>query len=500
MKSLSRGRLRPGAALLSLLGTWAATAGAQPAPAATTEPPPAPAEPPADPPAQPAAAAPTATAAPTIEELAHAVEENKKALADAQAKIDDLTARADAAAAEPPPEEDRRLRIYGFMDMGFQRAWVPADKPVAAALNSANALSFVVGNLNVYLDAQPVPGWRGLLEVRFTNAPHGEVANYGGFAGTFERTSTRQNDPHAPTPNAPMWGGYTVVERAHIDWTDNDLFKLRVGSFFTPFGIWNMDHGTPTLIALLLPQTIAFGQFPIRQTGVMVYGSKTTGGGWELGYHATVTNGRQELSNFAFDDNRGFGARLYANREDGDLTLKFGLSGYTGRVRDKQVDVVGLSPVVLLESRNTIDYRETSGGADVSLDVGPTRIRMEGAVRKVEYETGKHEQSLGLGSPGGFLPNRIATTGYALVAHQLPFWGLEPYVNFDGIFAPTGIGDTILAPGVGLNIRFNESVMLKTQFGYAFMMNVRDSSKANATLTPSDQNVALLASRLVLVY
>jgi hypothetical protein len=431
------------------------------------------------------------------------VEANKKALAEAQAKLDELSARVEAseaaAAEQAPAEEDRRVRIYGFMDMGLQRAWIPESSPVSAVVNSSNATSFVVGNLNVYLDAQPIPGWRGLLEVRFTNAPHGEVTNYGGFAGTFNRTTTKQNDPHASTPNSPMWGGYTVIERAHIDWTDNDLFKLRVGSFFTPFGIWNVDHGTPTLIALLLPQTIAFGQFPIRQTGVMLYGSKTTGG-WELGYNATLTNGRQELSNFAFDDHRGYGARLFANREDGDLTIKFGLSGYTGRVRDKVVDVVGISPTVQLSNYSTLDYREYVGGADVSVDAGRTRLRAEAAVRRVTYEPGKRDPAVGLGSPGGVQPDRFSTTAYFLVAHQLPFWGLEPFAVFDSIFAPIGIGDTILSPGGGFNIRFIDAVQLKSQFNYGFALNLREVSKETATGNPSDSNIALLSSRLVLVY
>jgi hypothetical protein len=494
-------RVRLGAAVFSAACAWISAAAAEEAPAGSTEPKslsPAPENTDAAPPSD--VGAPTTSVAASNDAVLHAIEENKKALAEAQAKIAELSARMEATAVETEPEkEDTRLRIYGFMDVGVQRMWVPSGQPIGAILNAANATSFVVGNLNLYVDAQPVPGWRGLLEVRFTNAPQGEVANFGGVAGTFKRTTTLQYDPHASTPNAPMWGGYTVIERAHIDWTDHDLFKLRVGNFFTPFGIWNVDHGTPTLIPLLLPQLIAFGQFPIRQTGIMVYGSKMSGG-WELGYNATVTNGRQELSNFAFDDNRGFGGRLFANREDGDLTIKFGLSGYTARVRDKEVDVVGVSPGIQLTSHSTFDYREVVGGADVAIDAGPTRIRAEGAVRQVQYETGKHEVNLSLGAPGSFQPNRIATSGYVLVAHQLPFWGLEPFALLDSIFSPFGIGDTVIAPGVGFNIRFNSSVQLKTQFGYAFLLNLRDSSKERATLAPSNSDTALVASRLVLVY
>jgi hypothetical protein len=43
-------------------------------------------------------------------------------------------------------------------------------------------------------------------------------------------------------------------------------------------------------------------------------------------------------------------------------------------------------------------------------------------------------------------------------------------------------------------------VQLKTQFGYAFLLNLRESSKERATLAPSNSDTALVASRLVLVY
>jgi hypothetical protein len=42
----------------------------------------------------------------------------------------------------------------------------------------------VLGDLDMYFDAQPIKGWRSLVELRFTNAPQGDVQNYGGLAGT----------------------------------------------------------------------------------------------------------------------------------------------------------------------------------------------------------------------------------------------------------------------------------------------------------------------------
>jgi len=481
-------------ALILVAVTLSSGARAQPTPESA----PAPTAPTAPSPAENSAAS-ESSAPLSNDAIAKALEESKKAHADAQAKIEELTSRADAAeAAVPEDEGDDKIKVYGFMDVGVQRVFVSEDRALAAILNSANATSFVIGNLTTYLDVQPMPGWRGLLEVRFTNAPHGEVNSFGGIAGTFKRQSTYQFDPHSATVNAPMWGGYVVIERAQIDWTDNELFKLRVGSFFTPFGIWNVDHGTPTLISLVLPQVVALGAFPIRQTGIMLYGTLITGS-WELGYHATLTNGRQELSNFAFDDNRGFGGRLFANRETGEFTVKIGVSGYTGRVRDKQVDVAGISPITL-KSKSTFDYREWVLGADISIDKGPFRFRTEGAVSHTQFEAGKHKPASGLGDPGGQQPNRYILTGYVLAAYQLPFLGLEPFAIVDALHGPFGLGDTGGSAGGGFNVRISPAIIIKAQANYAAFFNLRDSSKANATLKASESNNVSAFARLVLVY
>ena len=116
------------------------------------------------------------------------------------------------------------------------------------------ALVLVISS--VYLDAKPAEAWRTLIEVRFTNAPHGLVENYGGLAGAFKRVDTRQFDPHGSGFNVPMWRGSIVLERAWTEWQPFQFLNVRVGNFFTPWGIWNIDHGSPTLITLQLPQMI----------------------------------------------------------------------------------------------------------------------------------------------------------------------------------------------------------------------------------------------------
>ncbi len=82
------------------------------------------------------------------------------------------------------------FKVYGFMDMGLQKTWVD-EKSLIAGTFDANALTFAVGNINLYFDFNPDPDWRGLAEIRFTSAPLGNMENYGGLAGTFQRTNTQ---------------------------------------------------------------------------------------------------------------------------------------------------------------------------------------------------------------------------------------------------------------------------------------------------------------------
>ncbi|MBV9948555.1 MAG: hypothetical protein JOZ69_17025, partial [Myxococcales bacterium] len=351
-------------------------------------------------------------------------------------------------------------------------------------------------NLDFYFDAQPVRDWRSLVEIRYTNAPLGQVNNYGGLAGTFARANTRQPDPNAASILANQWAGEIVIERAQIDWTPTQFLKLRVGEFFTPFGIWNVDHGSPTLIPIAISQSVAFLAFPIRQIGIMAYGSAFTGP-WELGYMATVSNGRQELSNFAFDDNRGFGGRLYASKDAGDLVLKFGASGYIGQTRDKEIDLTAVSPSPVFQSHPTFLYHEWDVGADASIDIYKTRIRAEAFWHRVVYDRGRREASFVV--PGTFAPNRYENNGYLVVAQGLPWFGLEPYLMGEVTYLPFGGADLTVGLSAGLNVHFSPSVLLKTQLLRELWWAVRDDSRVPGD-DPANLDYTSFYSRLVVVF
>jgi hypothetical protein len=487
--------------LAAIVATIAAEARAQPTVEAQPQAPPG-AEPTSarEPPADSATVAPVPSAAdPNVAaNNAAVVAELTRRLSALEAK----QAEAEAAALLTAPSEAddikrEPLKIYGFADFGAQRIWFKKVS-ILRDLLETDTTTFVIGNLNLYFDAQPVEHWRTLIEIRFTNAPHGQVNNYGGLAGTFNRESTQQYDPNATVVNSTMWRGSTVIERAWIEWNELQSLKLRLGNWFTPFGIWNEDHGSPTLIGMGLPQFLVQAWMPIRQTGVMAYGS-TFASDWELAYALTFSNGRQELSNFNFGDTFGYGGRVFARREAGDLNTTFGLSFYAGSDSDQTVNLRGFDPL-RFDTQKTWEYTEYVAGADVAVDIGSTRVRAEGALRRQVFTEGKRLPANPALAPGGLLGDRWMTSVYLLAAHELPWGGLEPYVMAEIAQAPSPIGPTIpdgvLSVSLGFNWHINPAITWKNQILRAGFFDWLYES----TTKPGTDNTTTIYTRLVMAF
>jgi hypothetical protein len=448
-------------------------------------------------PAEPAAPAPPEPAAPAPD-VANAAAAGTADLERRLAELEAKQAEAETAALLSAPSGDTEieveaLKIYGFADFGAQRVWI-SERSFLRDFFETNSTSFVVGNLNFYFDAQPIEHWRSLVEVRFTNAPHGEVDNYGGLGGNFSRRTTEQFDPHASVINASMWGGSTVIERAWIEWNQLQGLKLRLGNFFTPFGIWNEDHGTPTLISMGMPQFLIQAWIPIRQTGVTAYGS-TFAGEWELGYTATFTNGRQELSNFNFGDTFGYGGRLIARREGGFLNTTFGLSFYTGTDSDSQIDVLGVGPVDF-DSHKNWEYTEYNVGVDAAVDIGATRLRAEWIWRRQVWDEDQREPASPLFAPGGYATDKWMQGGYIIVAHELPWGGVEPYLYAEVTQQPGVVADGNAGLSFGVNWHINSAITWKTQLSRSIFFDWLYDTAGDA----SADNVTIATTRLVMAF
>ncbi len=406
-------------------------------------------------------------------------------------EVELLRARVDELALSGAESEtfEKRLELYGFMDMGAQRVWSGA-RAATTATGSPRALTFVLGNLNFYIDAMPTAGWRALTEVRITNYPDGALYHPAvpALGVDEDRGDTRVFDVTAPDPgwNEVRWGSI-VLEQAWIQGTASDLLSVRLGYFLTPFGIWSIDHGTPTLIALNRPQFTRGRFYPDHQLGLQILGQSSVDA-WTLAYVGYVSNGKTK-GQLDMTDDKSFGGRVSLSTTR-PVRLSLGLSGYGGRYGEVTTSSLPTDPLGVA-TKETIAYHQWDGGLDVSLDIDEFRMRMEAAIDRVEYVPGKREQVYNL--PNVLWPDRTNFGVYLLAAYQLPWLGLEPYASGALFRFPTPLSEAAVIPSVGLNIHLSTEVQVKTEFASAHFFDFDGTNH-------SQHDTSTLAARLVLAF
>jgi hypothetical protein len=413
-------------------------------------------------PAAPADVAAEVTALRAVNELKARQEE-----ADTAALLTDGSAEATSVI------DPEALRVYGFMDFGLDKMFGGKNSGVAV-VRPTTANTFVFGNLNLYFDATPVEHLRCLAEIRFTLAPHGEELQLGPPVGTsYQRTDTTAFDFASPSSQAQLRLGGLFIERAYSQYEFSKAITLQWGMFLNPFGIWNLDHGSPTLISLMLPAFISAQMVPTRLLGLHAFGSQFVGNS-EIGYAVHVTNGRTP-TDFDFTEDKALGGRVYWAQEGDFGRFVLGASGYWGTYNDQQraLDLTGtMVKIGLLE---TVAYTEEIAGLDVALDLGSLRVRSEGVLRWVKYEDGKSEHSIATDGTARYEPNRLEFSGYVLAAYRTPY-RIEPYVEAElmynkaailprwagsGVYATPNVAALYLSAGV--NVELTTHTQLKTQ-------------------------------------
>jgi hypothetical protein len=455
---------------------------------ARAQPPPPPEEPPSEQdPGSEAAAPPEAPS--ELDELRREIEAQREAIARQQEELDALRASvssegasseeddaeleailADVESEQAEVETPDPVRIYGFFDVGLQRTWGTSETDVLSA--SAES-TFVLGNLNVYFDLRPVESWRALVEVRFTNLPHGYETAIETPISSYERINTTIVDSSSPGGGfATRRVGAIMMERAHIDWEADERFVLRAGLILTPYGIWNVDHGTPTLISLTFPVFQIVDVWPRQQLGIEALGVFHLLP-WEIGYHAWVSNGRTATLVDLTDD-KAVGGRLFV-RTRRPFPLTIGVSGFFGSQEDQKKVVTDSDPLVV-ERETLWSYEEQGLAADLSLDVGAFRLRAEVVFRQIFYGEGQRAPRFDFGPAVllGDAADRRELGAYLLLAYKLPWLGLEPFLFVDFTKWPTPLGDALIIPSIGLNIHFTEATLLKIQYSHARFFDLHE--------------------------
>lgn len=365
-----------------------------------------------------------------------------------------IAAALSTSSSETTLGDQQKLNLYGFADFTYSKAF-----EYGGAFSPYE--SFAVGHLNLYAGSELGDDWRWLSEVRFMYLPNGSVPASQAFApGAATDTSvTDYTDFQRPV----RWGGINI-ERAWLERTFHPLLTIRMGQFPTPYGIWNVDHGSPVIIPVTRPYIVGEQTFPGSQTGIEIYGTwnvQTT----QLGYHFTLSNGRGPIDTYQdLDHNKAVGGRLYVRQDTSLGTWTLGISGYRGQYTQRHtVNAVDASGAPSLTYPVDVQYNELSLATDLKWEWGGLLVQGEAMLNDVGYLPGGRPvdplQALA-GGPPGFTADYRRYGYYGLVGYRLPFLGIMPYIFAEDYWQGfTGYAAAAVRPG--LNIRPTPRVVLK---------------------------------------
>ena len=363
-------------------------------------------------------------------------------------------------------EEGPKLEFYGFSDFSYSHILNPPDNLARQIL--APYPTFYVGHLNLYMSASHGDDWRSLAEVRFTYSPLGDET-LGGSDGVFPEKQTTTAD-YAEGQRIFEWGGIEI-QRAWIEYQPYDFLTLRAGAWYTPYGYWNDDHGSPTIITVHRPFPIGDQIFPEKQTGLVAHGKyfidATT-----LGYFLTLSNGRGPYDLVRdLDNNKAVGGRLYVETTAiGNLTI--GVDAYRGRYTrsTKRYRVDSSSGEPNLKIFRTIDtaYEELSLGIDFRLTWKGLHVQGELMLNDGAFDDGYRDEARAFDPRPAFAADYRRVGAYGLVGYREPWLKLMPYAMVEhASFTNDSFAPPVIAWTTGLNLRPTPSVVLKAEVVFA---------------------------------
>jgi hypothetical protein len=251
-----------------------------------------------------------------------------------------------------------------------------------------------------------------------------------------------------------------LLERAWIEYAATPYLALQAGHWLTPYGIWNVDHGSPVIIGVTRPFVIGEELLPNAQVGLLAYGSVPLVSDVEIGYALGLSNGRMDTVAFQdLDRNKAVTARAALTyRALGELTV--GGTLYTGRYTrgNEQLYLEGNDP----KSRFVSDrsFRELSYAFDAKWLIDDFHLQAEVIGQQRVYKAGKRPER-----DSGLRPDHSIWGGYVLAGYRLPF-AVMPYAKAES--SPEDVSGRLMYLSGGLNVRPAARVVLKGEYGYAF--------------------------------
>jgi hypothetical protein len=367
-------------------------------------------------------------------------------------------AMAESSDSSDTVDSEPTLNFYGFADFTF---YVQLNEFLGYPFTT-----FSIGNLNLYAGSELGGDWRWLSEVRFMYLPHGAAPSLTSLE-TIDTTVVDYTD----FGRTVRWGGISI-ERVYVEKTIHPLLTVRLGHFLTPYGIWNVDHGSPVIVPVTRPYIVGENLFPRTQTGIELYGTWNIDA-TQLGYHLTLSNGRGPVDVYQdFDDNKALGGRLFLRQDGGFGTVTLGVSGYRGQYTELHA-AIGVDASGAFSTTYPIDAKrdEVSLAADLKWEWNELLIQGEGIINEATYVDGGRPASpnAAFGGPPGFAADYRNRGFYALVAYQTPFFGIIPYVFHEHVWERSEAYEAKAWRG-GLNIRPTPRVSVKAELVHAMIV------------------------------
>jgi hypothetical protein len=350
---------------------------------------------------------------------------------------------------------DTSFQFSGFADFSVASQFVPKESAWAAGISGPPHSTFYIGNFNLYLNKNLTKSLRTMAEVRFSYLPNGTSD----FLNP-TRTSTAAAD-YSDYGRVMRWGGIEI-ERIYLEWTAHPLLSVRLGQFLTPYGVWNVDHGSPTYIPVQRPFVIGNSWFPERQTGVELFGRWDGSAASTLGYHLTLSNGTGPISEYRdLDENKAVGGRVFWEYR-GLGELRVGGSGYYGR------DTAATAAFTFVDGKfvtaETIEaqFDVLAWGADLSWKYRGWHLQSEWITYQRAYTRKGRTAQPSFGGPPSFFVDEFSWGMYALAGYRFSWLGVMPFAVFEHINgAVSGLNVLNATYQFGLNVRPVEMLALK---------------------------------------
>ncbi|MCP4602538.1 MAG: hypothetical protein GY847_18815 [Proteobacteria bacterium] len=323
--------------------------------------------------------------------------ENKERIEQLKAEQEEMAFEASMAGLEMELESELypRFRVFGFFDLAFGKFFY--EKNSSFNTFTGSNWSFFQSNFNLYIQSYMTETLSVLGELRFSFLPHGADEEYeyegmpseglpsqGIYGNEYKRTNTRVVDPSSSFAYYP--GGITI-ERIHLTYAPLDWFNVIAGFYPSPYGIWNVDHGSPVVLPVKLPWFIVRQMVPRAQLGVQVCGKLFPTDRLKFDYAITLSNGTpSSLTDMQdLNDNKGVGLRLKLAYLGDKITIAGGAYAYYSRTNDnkKTIHVAGMSDKATddkplqVEISDISDTKEINIATDLLIEAFGFRLQSE---------------------------------------------------------------------------------------------------------------------------